>query len=287
VPTAPFKPGDDWLTKLRKVVFVELPKIVRKGTQLEDENSPEVVHLTYVLGIIHWKWKAGPRPELANPELSEEQRDALSAKQLAKSIRERGSVSSIPSVDNLAQQDMLAWEHWAQHGIWPEVQQGYAKPPSHPRWPMLEVADRHKKWRRLERLKRKKHFAEKGRTIEHDQARRRLEKQIDELEIELARLGQPELYKRNKHNDRRRALQAAQPILNKRWVAGWHDFAEELLTIFRAELPGQNDKAARWFVSAVVPVITGEDAPLEDTVEKVVNRAQQKRRDTAKRAVPS
>ena len=250
---------DDWLTKLRKLVFAELHKVVRKGARLKDENSPEVVHLTYVLGIIHWKKQADPR---LDPN-----------EQLAGLLRRGGSVSSILSVGALEQGDPFAWEYWVQHGVWPESRQGYAMLPSQARWPMLDVADKQEKEREFEELREKKRRADEGLRIEHQREARQIEEQIAPLEREVARLGQPDLEidKRTKYDDRRRALQAAQPILNKRKVKGWHDFAVELRAIFHAELPQQFDETAYHFIAGVMPHITNE-RPIPGTVKKYLLR---------------
>lgn len=229
-------------------VLAVLRKVVREDLSL---NNPAVAHLTHVLNIIQLKVRG---------ELSHEE-------------QKRGWIAALA-----AQQDWVRDEL-----ILPAARQGYAQSSGHPRWPMLEVADAQKKERLLEELREGKRRAEKGLRLEDEKAARHIQEQIAPLEQEVARVGTgPEVSERinSERDDRRRARKAAQPILNKREVKGWHDFAQELRTVFHAELPEQFDEAAHQFIAEVTPYITNEH-PVAGTVKKYLSRAQRTKKGTS------
>jgi hypothetical protein len=267
VPTAPFvKPTPDYSKDdpVTLGVFDTLRRILRSGTPPRPDG-PVVAHLAHVVNLIQWKVRAGPRLGVSDEER-------------AKLMRRDGWAPNIPSAIELKRGEQLALEEWIRDGIWPAKRQGYAQSSGQMRWPMLDPAevqgDLRELERRLEELRGRHH----GGSLQGFAAARQCAKDIATLEREIAQRNNDvaEYYKRANasHAARQHALMSAQPILDKREIKGWHDFAPELHTIFCAEFSGRRMKdAASRFIAAVTPAVTGEAEPTWTAVKQFLKNA--------------
>jgi hypothetical protein len=112
-------------------------------------------------------------------------------------------------------------------------------------------------------------------TLEEENAARKREQRIAELEPQIARherVGKAA-------SVRKRALGIGWPILSMRKISGWHDFAAKLQVIFCDELPGQGPEAFDRFMVAILPAVTDETVRV-GTIKQFVNRIARESRDT-------
>jgi hypothetical protein len=192
---------------------------------------------------------------------------------------------AIPAVVHLTHVLKLIWlkvhgvieartsENWVQSGF-PAVRQA--------RNPMLDAMDAQESQDRLDKLRKDKRRADAGLRLEDEETARELGGKIKPLEEKVARLGStmPEFYERHvaERDARKRALESAQPIVDKPVVTEWKHFAVELDLIFDAALPHRSVDAADRFIAAVVSAITGE-TPSPNAVVQFFKYRRVKRRE--------
>jgi hypothetical protein len=166
--------------------------------------------------------------------------------------------------------ELSAWEAWLQDGVWPTTL-GYARLgyEQNPRWTRLEDAQLLEDHRHLNELHEAKRRAEQGLLLEDEHTARRLEEQSTSQE----KIIKDREHAIAKRDARKRALQAARPILAKREITELKHFVPELLQIFLADFPGPKLKNAAYrFIARFASHVTGEDVKPE-RVKKIVNRA--------------
>jgi hypothetical protein len=261
-----------------KLVFDALQKAVRTQDMRLRVQTAAGEYLArvlkYVLNIIRWKMHAGPQGSEPPPDTVQ-----IATRNRDPTVR--------PGAIEWRQVEQAAWDDWVQDagvpdedhpepgGIWPETWQGYAHPGSRLRRLNMDCLVLREAEGRRKELRAEQERQRSNMRLEAEIAAREREEEIKAVEAKIEELRRPV----DEAKIRRNALVLARPILDKREVKGWSDFAGELQAIFCAELPGQGPEAADRFMVAILPAVTGETVRV-GTIKGSVNRTARESRDT-------
>jgi hypothetical protein len=291
-PLASGKPADPLAPKN---VLNELREIVSYTTIAALVSA--AVLLSYVCRIVRWKVQAEPRLEAPSAPPT--------------TVKELKAYKAIlDAVAGAPEAETPAWERWCWTGVWPIAQNGYAtlgyptatRFDAHAATPAgvtssrlptmdiavaaaimlgpdsagnLRAATISEMQHKIEKLRADHAGQFAGLRLEDERAARSRESEIAALEVKIEDARRAGTKARElaaaKHAARRRALDTARPVLDKREVA-WGDCARLLEKVFRAELPGRGAiEASYTFIAKIMPDVAGKSVS-RGNVKKFLQR---------------